>query len=259
MFEKVVLPDEKSGFFPSRSPLFEQVKASIIKKIQQGVWHHDDVLPNEIELAKIFNVSQGTIRRALKELVQEGFLVRKQGKGTYVSSYEAEFDAFYSKFVPIKADDPAQKWKTYVRMTDYEEIAPTPRVCHLMGITDTTEVIIHIKRQHYSQLENKDKVDCFDELFLRKRFFPSLTRERFLGQKDSLYAFYQRAFDVTIIHRRDILKATLLNAEQAKSAGVPVPYPAIIQQSQAFDINDNLVELRYLTTITDYCHYEVLR
>ena len=81
MFEKVVLPDEKSGFFPSRSPLFEQVKASIIKKIQQGVWHHDDVLPNEIELAKIFNVSQGTIRRALKELVQEGFLVRKQGKG----------------------------------------------------------------------------------------------------------------------------------------------------------------------------------
>ena len=54
MFEKVVLPDEKSGFFPSRSPLFEQVKASIIKKIQQGVWHHDDVLPNEIELAKIF-------------------------------------------------------------------------------------------------------------------------------------------------------------------------------------------------------------
>ncbi|MCR8920730.1 hypothetical protein [Parasutterella secunda] len=53
MFEKVVLPDEKSGFFPSRSPLFEQVKASIIKKIQQGVWHHDDVLPNEIELAKI--------------------------------------------------------------------------------------------------------------------------------------------------------------------------------------------------------------
>ena len=181
MFEKVVLPDEKSGFFPSRSPLFEQVKASIIKKIQQGVWHHDDVLPNEIELAKIFNVSQGTIRRALKELVQEGILVRKQGKGTYVSSYEAEFDAFYSKFVPIKADDPAQKWKTYVRMTDYEEIAPTPRVCHLMGITDTTEVIIHIKRQHYSQLENKDKVDCFDELFLRKRFFPSLTRERFLG------------------------------------------------------------------------------
>ena len=144
-------------------------------------------------------------------------------------------------------------------MTDYEEIAPTPRVCHLMGITDTTEVIIHIKRQHYSQLENKDKVDCFDELFLRKRFFPSLTRERFLGQKNSLYAFYQRAFDVTIIHRRDILKATLLNAEQAKFAGVSLPYPAIIQQSQAFDINNNLVELRYLTTITDYCHYEVLR
>lgn len=259
MFENVILPDEKGKFFPSRLPLFEQVKLTIIKKIQHGVWHHDDVLPNEIELANIFNVSQGTIRRALKELVQEGILIRKQGKGTYVSSYESEFDAFYSKFVPIKADDPSQKWKTLVRMTDFEEIAPTPRVCHLMGITDTTEKIIHIKRQHYSQLEDKNKVDCFDELFLRKRFFPELTRERFLGQKDSLYAFYQKEFNITIIHRKDILKATLLNAEQAQLAGLTLPYPAIIQQSQTYDINNNLVELRYLITITDCCHYEVLR
>ena len=259
MFENVVLSDVKTGLLPSRSPLFEQVKTSIISRIRQGQWHHDDVLPNEIELAKIFNVSQGTIRRALKELVQEGFLIRKQGKGTYVNSYEAEFETFYSKFVPIKADDPSLKWKTTVHMVEYEEIEPSPRVCHLMGIIDTTETIIHIKRHHCSRLEDKDRVDCFDELFLRKRFFPEMTRERFLGQKNSLYAFYQREFDVTILHRRDILKATLLNAEQAKHANVSLPYPAIIQQSQAFDIHNNLVELRYLTTITDYCHYEVIR
>ncbi len=259
MFENVVLGGEKEEFFPSRSPLFEQVKASIIKKIQTGEWHHDDVLPNEIELAKSFKVSQGTLRRALKELVQEGFLVRKQGKGTYVSSYEAEFDAFYSKFVPIRADDPTRKWKTRVHMTDFEIIYPSARVCHLMSIKDPSEQIIHIKRLHYSQLESDDKVDTFDELFLRKKYFPELTRERFLGQKNSLYAFYQREFDVTIMHCRDILKATLLNAEQAQLAGLTLPYPAIIQQRQAFDINNNLVELRYLTTITDYCHYETIR
>ena len=182
MFENVVLSDVKTGLLPSRSPLFEQVKTSIINRIQQGQWHHDDVLPNEIELAKIFNVSQGTIRRALKELVQEGFLIRKQGKGTYVNSYEAEFETFYSKFVPIKADDPSLKWKTTVHMVEYEEIEPSPRVCHLMGIIDTTETIIHIKRHHCSRLEDKDRVDCFDELFLRKRFFPEMTRERSIRQ-----------------------------------------------------------------------------
>lgn len=247
------------SFIPSRQPLFEQVKSSIIRKIQSGEWHHDDVLPNEIELAKLFNVSQGTLRRALKELVQEGFLIRKQGKGTFVSSYDSEFDAFYSKFVPVHADDPDRKWKTRVHMTDFEIIKPTPRICQLMGIEDFSEEIVHIKRLHYSQLEEKNKVDTFDELFLRRRFFPNMTEESFRGQKNSLYAFYQRKFDVTIMHSRDILKATLLNAEQAQLAGLSLPYPAIIQQRQAFDINNNLVELRYLTTITDYCHYEILR
>ena len=243
----------------SSMPLYEQLKNAIKENIQSGKYPAGFKIPNEEELCIQYSVSRITVRRSVKDLCDEGYLVKKQGKGTYVSSYEAEFDAFYSKFVPIRADDPTRKWKTRVHMTDFEIIYPSARVCHLMSIKDPSEQIIHIKRLHYSQLESDDKVDTFDELFLRKKYFPELTRERFLGQKNSLYAFYQREFDVTIMHCRDILKATLLNAEQAQLAGLTLPYPAIIQQRQAFDINNNLVELRYLTTITDYCHYETIR
>ncbi|HIU83765.1 MAG TPA: GntR family transcriptional regulator [Candidatus Aphodousia gallistercoris] len=246
------------GSISTRVPLFVQVKNSIVEKIKNGTWHHDDQLPNEIEMAELFHVSQGTMRRALRELVQEGILVRKQGKGTYVSSYEGSFDLFYKRFVPIVADDPEKVWKTMTKLLSFEVIAPSRRTMLLMGIDNPAEQIIHIRRLHYGRLdlEHVDSVDAFDEIFLRRRFFPELTEEAFRGQKASLYHFYQSLCDVTIIHARDIQKATLLNPEQAKLANVTPPYPAIILQRQAFDINDNLVELRFLTTVTDRCHFE---
>ena len=70
-----------------------------------------------------------------------------------------------------------------------------------------------------------------------------------------MYAFYQRNDGVLIFHTIDQLKACLLNPEEAKLAGVNHPYPAIITQRQSFDVNNNLVELRYLVTVTNRCHF----
>jgi GntR family transcriptional regulator len=45
----------------------------------------DESIPGELELASEFNVSRGTVKQAIVELVNEGFLYRIQGKGTFVS------------------------------------------------------------------------------------------------------------------------------------------------------------------------------
>ncbi len=41
-------------------------------------------IPTEIELSELYNISRITVRNAVKELVAEGYLVKKQGKGTFV-------------------------------------------------------------------------------------------------------------------------------------------------------------------------------
>lgn len=243
--------------FPVRVPLFEQTKNSIFHKIQSGDWSADEPLPNEIELAKLFNVSQGTIRRALSELVAEGILVRKQGKGTFISVFQVDPIRYCRKFVHARPDDIDELWNTVKKMILFEVIKPTPRVIKLMNLEDLDEDIIHIKRIHYARLQGQDEVvDAFDELFLRKKFFPNLTKESFKGRKRSLYAFYQKNDGVLIFHTVDQLKACLLNPEQAKLAGVSHPYPAIITRRQSFDLNENLVELRFLVTVTNRCHFE---
>ncbi|KUO71152.1 MAG: hypothetical protein APF77_10410 [Clostridia bacterium BRH_c25] len=66
-------------------PLYYQVKEDIINKIKDGIYSIEEKVPGENELQKIYNVSSITVRKALTDLVNEGYLYRIQGKGTYVA------------------------------------------------------------------------------------------------------------------------------------------------------------------------------
>ena len=65
-------------------PVYYQLKNDFIKKIASGVWKAGECISSERELCEIYDVSRMTIRQAIGELVQEGVLTRKKGKGTFV-------------------------------------------------------------------------------------------------------------------------------------------------------------------------------
>lgn len=65
-------------------PVYYQLKNDLIKKIASGVWKPGECISSERELCEIYEVSRMTIRQAIGELVQEGILIRKKGKGTFV-------------------------------------------------------------------------------------------------------------------------------------------------------------------------------
>lgn len=69
----------------STIPLYEQVKESIKQKIERKEWKENSRVPSEAELMKIYDVSRVTVRNALALLVEEGYLEKKQGIGTFVS------------------------------------------------------------------------------------------------------------------------------------------------------------------------------
>lgn len=67
-----------------KGPLYLQVRNIIKDRILHGVYPVDVNIPSEPQLENEFNVSKITIRNAIKELVQEGYLEKKSGKGTRV-------------------------------------------------------------------------------------------------------------------------------------------------------------------------------
>jgi GntR family transcriptional regulator len=66
-------------------PYYVQVKEALRQRIQQGEWMRGDQLPVDLELCQMFGVSRTVIRQALNELVNEGLVIRRKGKGTFVA------------------------------------------------------------------------------------------------------------------------------------------------------------------------------
>ncbi len=69
----------------SPAPIYAKVKQAIHQMIDSGEWQTDQRVPSEAEMVKALNVSRMTVNRALRELTDEGILVRQQGIGTFVA------------------------------------------------------------------------------------------------------------------------------------------------------------------------------
>lgn len=68
------------------TPLYHQIYLVLRERIRSGALGAASILPGEQELARSFNVSRITVKRALNELASDGLVSRHRGRGTIVSS-----------------------------------------------------------------------------------------------------------------------------------------------------------------------------
>ena len=76
---------------PAFSPLYRQIKGLILNSLRSGEWKPGEVIPSEIELAARFQVSQGTVRKAVDELAAENLLLRRQCRDARIGTAEIEW------------------------------------------------------------------------------------------------------------------------------------------------------------------------
>ncbi len=74
----------------SSTPIYEQIKNTIINQILSGELEEGEALPSIRALAFDIKISVMTIKKAYDELEQEGYIVSRQGKGTFVASINTE-------------------------------------------------------------------------------------------------------------------------------------------------------------------------
>lgn len=74
----------------SSTPIYEQIKNTIINQIISGELEEEEALPSIRTLAQDIKISVMTIKKAYDELEEEGYIISKQGKGTYVAPKNIE-------------------------------------------------------------------------------------------------------------------------------------------------------------------------
>jgi DNA-binding GntR family transcriptional regulator len=76
----------------SNIPLYSQLKNVIIDKIERGEYAENSKIPSEQELCELFKISRPTVRQAISELTNNGYLYKEKGKGTFVAKKKSVVD-----------------------------------------------------------------------------------------------------------------------------------------------------------------------
>src|SRR6056297_1884889 len=88
---------------PVAQPLHRQLRDLMLARIESGEWSPGTFLPSETRLAEEYGVAVGTLRKALLDMAAEGLVLRRQGKGTVVSSHDS--DAVLFRFFNLRRAD----------------------------------------------------------------------------------------------------------------------------------------------------------
>jgi len=110
-FTRVTIP---RGGTPS--PKYQRLAADLRRRIDTGEWQGGDQLPVEGDLEQYYGVARNTVRLAVDVLVNEGRLVRMQGKGTYLKQQPLlDHRAYAPPRVPGQRDALATPGEVYSR------------------------------------------------------------------------------------------------------------------------------------------------
>ena len=229
------------------NPLYIQIKKRITESLVCGLWHPGQSIPSEIELAQSYNVSQGTVRKAIDELAAEKILIRRQGKGTFVASHNEEHNQL--RFLRLTSSL-GDKEKLDNKLISFEKEKASNGLAKTLGI-NSASTVVSIKRV----LTFNEKPLILDLIKVPAASFRGLTPEKVIEKKGSMYRMYETDFGIQMLHAKEKIRAVTASAEAAELLGVSVDSPILSVERTSFTYDNKAIEWRLGLCLTENHHY----
>jgi GntR family histidine utilization transcriptional repressor len=141
----------------SLQPLYLQVKRHILENIGSGKWGASARVPSENDIVKSFGVSRMTANRALRELRDEGVLVRVAGVGSFVADQHAHAHPLEIRGI---AEEIRRRGHVHrAEIVSLEKIRASAELAGDFGIAPRNElyysVMVHFENGRPLQLEDR--------------------------------------------------------------------------------------------------------
>lgn len=205
-------------------PLYFQLKTLILEEIKSGNYKVGSIIPTEKEFSDAFLISRTTVRQAITELVQEGWLYRIKSKGTFIAQ-------------PKISQDFIKKLESFNDQILRSGMTPSTEVLDLRTIKADSDVAVNLC------LKENDRV-----IYLyRKRLAdgePIVTIETYLPydacsfvldhdlSKERLYSILNQKTDTAVFRVKRIVEAVEANKKDEKhlhiKAGKPIQHFASV-------------------------------
>lgn len=227
-------------------PRYIQVKESVLQRIAAGEWAAGDVLPSELSLAQAYGVAPGTMRKAVDLLVAENLLIRRHGKGTYVTTFE--WRSMVWNIFRLEGDDGSRAIPS-ARVVRHTRGKASAREAARLGVPRGERILRVVRVRHFAQAPI-----VVELLALPLALFPGMAA----GQLDlppALYEFYAREFGIVIKESEERLRAVAANSEEAGLLDIAEGAPLLEIDRTTLDVRGRVVEWRVSHCHTERHHY----
>jgi len=222
---------------PSFRPLYLQIKGLLVENLEAGQWRPGEAIPSELELAARFGVSQGTVRKAIEALASDNLVVRRQGKGTFVTTHTEEKASTF-RFLRIRRNDGQDEYPMS-RLLDVRRGKASADVARLLEVRAGDPIIL-LRRV----LEYSGEPVVLDEITLPAALFKGLTKSKLDAYRGSMYSFFETQFGVRILKAQEKLKAIAADAATAAILKVSAGQPLLAVERVTYTYGDRPVEWR---------------
>ncbi len=216
-------------------PIYYQLMQIIRSSIERGELNPGDSIPTEVKIMNKYGISRATVRQALLQLVNEGYIRRIKAKGTFVNSPPAR-----SRFIgTLKGFSEEMKQKGLPHSTRVldNSIMPAPvRAAEKLQIASGGQVF-YLKRLRFVQ---GDPV-LIAESYLPAAICGGIEKENF--EDISLYDLLENKYGLTLHHgRREFEPAMPGSKEEAGFLGITLKTPILYVESVVYTENNTPVE-----------------
>ena len=228
-------------------PLYVEVKKKITQSLIQGEWGPGEAIPSEIELANIYDVSQGTVRKAIDDLSAESILVRRQGKGTYVATHNEE--NIQLRFLRLTSQFGLNE-KLDNQLISFSKEKATNKLAKILNINPSS-TIISVTRI----LTFNENPLILDVIKIPAQSFRGLTAEMIVENNGSMYRMYETDFGVRMLRADEKILAITANSETASHLKVQENHPLLSVERISYTYKNKPLEWRLGLYVTDNHFY----
>lgn len=215
----------------SRIPLYCQLMDILIQEIQTNMTEEQQ-LPSEREIGEKYNVSRATVRQAMQEMEQEGYIYRSHGKGTFVAPQRVnqELLRFYSFTEEMKklGKNPSSQ------VLEFEVVECEKKISKKLEIAESQKVY---KILRLRLADNKPMM--IETTYLPYDRFPGMMREEL--EQAAMYDVFAQKFAVKITSAKEKFQPVVTNVEEARALKVSKEIPSLKIERYTYE-NDRIIE-----------------
>lgn len=214
-------------------PIYYQLEEQIRELIEKGELTPGDALPSEREYAEKYQISRMTARHALTKLVNDGYLLRLQGKGTFVAER--------------KVEQPLQGLTSFSEDMIARGMVATSRILTFEIIPATSQIATQLSIQEYDSVYEIKRIRLADDVpmaletsYLPANLIKELTEEIV---NHSLYTYIEERLNLQIDYASQVIESSVANQMEAEYLKINQGAPILLIQRNSYLKDGTPVEL----------------